>query len=110
MSKHVGVFDTSMYVKFSLEQATKSQRGLWYSCTPSLTSALHMGVCGQRHASAALPPGKRPGTPCIGGWVGLRAGLDGRVESRPSTGIRSPDLPARSESPALWVVDFGGES
>jgi hypothetical protein len=32
---------------------------------------------GQLHASAALPPGKRPGTHCIGGWVGPRAGLDG---------------------------------
>jgi hypothetical protein len=38
-----------------------------------------MGVGGQRHAPAALPPGKRPGTPCIGGWVGLRAGLDDLV-------------------------------
>ena len=28
-----------------------------YSCTPSLTSALD-GVGGQRHAPAALPPGK----------------------------------------------------
>ena len=36
-----------------------------------------MGVGGQRHAPAALPPGKRPGTHCIGGWVGPRAGLDG---------------------------------
>ena len=32
---------------------------------------------GQRHAPAALPPGKRPGTHCIGGWVGPRAGLEG---------------------------------
>jgi len=36
-----------------------------------------MGVGGQRHAPVALPPGKRPGTHCIGGWVGPRAGLDG---------------------------------
>jgi hypothetical protein len=35
-----------------------------------------MGVGGQLHAPAALPPGKRPGTHCIGGWVGPRAGLD----------------------------------
>ena len=35
-----------------------------------------MGVGGQGHASAVLPPGKRPGTLCIGGWVGPRAGLD----------------------------------
>ena len=33
-----------------------------------------MGVGGQHHAPAALPPGKRPGTHCIGGWVGLRTG------------------------------------
>jgi hypothetical protein len=36
-----------------------------------------MGVGGQLHAPAALPPGKRPGTRFIGGWVGPRAGLDG---------------------------------
>jgi hypothetical protein len=35
-----------------------------------------MGVGGQCHTQAALPPEKRPGTPCTGGWVGLRAGLD----------------------------------
>jgi hypothetical protein len=27
-----------------------------------------MRVGGQLHAPAALPPGKRPGTHCIGGW------------------------------------------
>ena len=42
-----------------------------------------MGVGGQRHVSAALPPGKT---------------LDGCGKSRPPTGIRSPDRPARSES------------
>jgi len=30
---------------------------------------------GQTHAQAALPVGKRPGTPCTGGWVGPRADL-----------------------------------
>jgi len=49
-----------------------------------LTLALD-GVGGQRHAPAALPPGKRPGTHCIGGWMGLRAGLDGCGKSRPPT-------------------------
>ena len=56
-----------------------------------------MGVSGQRHAPAALPPGKRPGTHCVGGWVGPQAGLDRCGKSRP-TGIRSPDRPVRSES------------
>jgi hypothetical protein len=35
-----------------------------------------MWVGGQRHAPAALPR-KKPGTHCIGGWVGGRPGLDG---------------------------------
>jgi len=56
-----------------------------------------MWVGGQRHAPAAFPPGKRPGTHCIGGWVGPRAGLGGFGKSRP-TGIRSPDRLACSES------------
>ena len=42
-----------------------------------------MGLGGQRHAPAALPPGKRHGTHCIGGWVGPRAGLKGYGKSRP---------------------------
>jgi hypothetical protein len=43
-----------------------------------------MELGGQRHAPAALPPGKRPGT---GGWVGPRAGLDGCGKSRPPPGF-----------------------
>ena len=42
-----------------------------------------MGVGDERHAQAALLPRKRPGTHCIGGWVGLRAGLVGYGKSRP---------------------------
>jgi hypothetical protein len=49
-----------------------------YSSTLSLNSALDGEVGGQRHAPAALPPRKRPGTYCIGGWVSPRVGL-GRV-------------------------------
>jgi len=54
-------------------------------------------VGGKLHAPAALPPRKRPDTHCVGGWVGPRAGLDGCGKSRPPTGIRSPDRPARSD-------------
>jgi len=36
-------------------------------------------VSGQQHAPAALYPLERPGTHCRGGWVGPRAGLDGRI-------------------------------
>jgi hypothetical protein len=55
-----------------------------------------MGVGGQRHNPAALPPGKRPGTHCVGGGVCLRAGVDGWGKF-PHPGIRSPDRPPRSE-------------
>jgi len=41
------------------------------------------GVGGKRQAPAALPPRKRPGTHCPGGWVGPRAGLNRSGESRP---------------------------
>ena len=67
-----------------------------YSSTLSLPSKLD-GVSGQSHSPAALPPRKRTGTHCIGGWVGPRAGLGGYVKSRPPTGIRSSDRTAYSE-------------
>ena len=35
-----------------------------------------MGVGGQSHTPTALPPGKRPGTHCILGWLGHTAGMD----------------------------------
>jgi hypothetical protein len=62
-----------------------------------------MRVGGQHHAPAALPPGKRPGTNCIGGWVGARAGLTG-AENLGPTGIQSPDRPARSQ--ALYRLTY----
>jgi hypothetical protein len=40
-----------------------------------------MGVGGQRHTPAALPPGQ---THCIGGWVGHR---DGYGKFRPQPGF-----------------------
>jgi hypothetical protein len=52
-----------------------------------------MRVGGQRHAPAVLPLGKRPGTHCIGGWVGLGPVWTG-AENLAPTGIRSPDHPA----------------
>ena len=51
------------------------------------TSALKTGVGVQHHAPAALPPGKRTGTHCIGGWVGPRVGQEGCGKSRPPPGI-----------------------
>jgi hypothetical protein len=77
---------------------------LRYSSTLSLTSALD-GVGGQRHSPAALLPGRRPSTHCIGSWVGPRAELDRCGKSRPN-GIRSPDRPARIES--LYRLSYPG--
>jgi hypothetical protein len=49
-----------------------------------------MEVGSQRHASAALPPGKRPETHCTKCWVGPRPVWTG-VLNVVLTGIRSPD-------------------
>jgi hypothetical protein len=56
-------------------------------------------------APRPLYPRKRPGTHCIGGWVGPRAGLDGCGKSYPY-GIRSSDRPARCES--LYRLSYPG--
>ena len=53
-------------------------------------------------------PRNKPGTYCLGGWVGLRTGLDGCGKSRLPTGIRSPDRPARSRS--LYRLSYRAHS
>ena len=60
-----------------------------------------MCVVGQRHAPVALTLGKRPDTHGDGWapgpvWTG--------AENLASTGIQSPDLPARSES--LYLLSY----
>jgi len=52
-----------------------------------------------------LYPLERPGTRCIGGWLGPRAGLVGAENLAPA-GIRSPDRPARSQS--LYRLRYPG--
>ena len=42
---------------------------------------------GQCNAMAALRPGEKPGTPCIGGWVDPRASMDGCRKSRSPLGF-----------------------
>jgi hypothetical protein len=65
-----------------------TRRGVWLASRPG-----------------RLYPWERPGTHCTGGCVGPGAGLDRCGKSRP-TGIRSPDLPARSES--LYQLRYPG--
>ena len=64
-----------------------------------------MGVGGQRHAPAALPPGKTP-VPIVqeAGWA-PRPVWRG-AENLAPTGIRSPNRPARSES--LYRLSYPG--
>ena len=78
-------------VKVTLEQATKAQRR-------SRVIALLFFKPGARWGGWSTPrpgrftPGKRPGTHCIGGRVGPRAGLDGCEKSRPPLGYDLPTV------------------
>ena len=70
-----------------------------------------MWVAGHRHAPAALPPGKKPGTHCKEGWVGPRAGLDGCGISRPPLGFDPQAvqplrvaIPTELSRPTNWVI------
>ena len=60
------------------------------------------GVGGQQHAPATLYPRERHGTHFTGGWVGPRAGLDGRKPRPHRNSI--PDRPTRSQS--LYRLSF----
>ena len=54
-------------------------------------------VGSQRYTPAALLPGKRSVTSCIGGWVGPRDGVDLRGKSRPHwNSIPGPYSPSES--------------
>ena len=74
-----------------------------YSATLSLTSALYE-VGGQRHAPAALRPGKSSGTHCIGGWVGPRAGLDGCGKSHPIPGFDPRTVQSVASRYTDWAI------
>ena len=58
-----------------------------------------MRVFGQRHAPAASPSRKRPGTNFTGGWVGPRAGLDG-------CGISRPHRDSIARTPSLYRLRY----
>ena len=78
--------------------------GKRYNATLAFTSTLG-GVGGQRHAPAALPPGKTlyPLYRRLGG----PESQSGRVRKiSPASGIRSPDRSALSES--LYLLSYPG--
>jgi hypothetical protein len=74
-SDTIGNRSRDLPVCYEVPQPLRHRVPQMYSSTLSLTSALD-AVGGQRHTPPALPR-ERPGTHCIGGWVGPRAGLDG---------------------------------
>ena len=62
-----------------------------------MTTALEGGERGQRHAPAALYPGKDP-VPNVQEAAWAPGPVWTGAENLASTGIRSPDRPARSQS------------
>jgi len=68
-------------VKFTVEKVTKAQRGV----EVQLCSLFNFGARWEWVVNAKprpLYPRERPGTHCVGGWVGPRAGLDRCGKSR----------------------------
>jgi hypothetical protein len=90
--------DTSkVKVKLTLEQATKVQREKRGKA--QLLASLVDGVDGYRHDPITLPLEKDPVPIVQYKRLGGPQGRSGHVwKISPPTGIRSPDLPARSES------------
>ena len=69
-------------IKFTLEISMKAQGGVQVY----LYSFFNLGTCWRwvlNFTQRPLYPRERPGTPCIGGWIGPRAGPNGCGKSRP---------------------------
>jgi hypothetical protein len=84
-------------IKFTLEQATKTQTG-----TRGITLLFFFNFVARWGWVVDATPRplytlERSGTLCTGGWVGPRSDLEGCGKVA-STGIRSPSRPPRSES------------
>ena len=72
------------------------------------------GVSGQQHAPAVLYPRERPGTHCIGGWMGPRAVLDRCRKFRPPPpGFDSRTVQSVASLYTAWATrpttDLGGQ-
>jgi len=62
-----------------------------------------MGVGGQRHPRP-LYLRERPGTHCIGDWVGARTGLEGCGKSRPPLGFDSRTVQHVASRYANYII------
>jgi hypothetical protein len=70
-----------------------------YSSYSFLTLELDWGEWSASLPSRGLPPGRTPGTRWIGGWVGLRAGLD--TKTRGTFFVCAGDGTPERRSPSL---------
>jgi hypothetical protein len=72
-----------------------------------------MRVGGQLHAPAALPPRKRPGAHCIGGWVrkiSSPPGFDPRTVQPVASRYTDYAIPAHINSVVPKVIYITGKS
>jgi hypothetical protein len=92
--KTISWFSPSLPSPPTHQQIASKHRKFGSSC---FIAGLHFHdqrVRGQRHALTTLYPREKPGTHCIGGWVGPRAGLDRCGKSRPQRdSIPGPSSP-----------------
>jgi hypothetical protein len=102
--------DTSVKVskvKLSRYRHADAKGKRTYSSDSLLTSVLD-GVSGQHHAPAALYPQEwTPGTHCIEGWVGLRAGLDTGTRGKIICIYRGSNTPQHHKNKlikAVWEI------
>jgi len=78
-----------------------------YSCTSSLISALDV-VGGQRHSSAALPPGNIVCAHSVVGSLGTRARLDGCEKPRSPSGFDHRTVKSVASSYTHWAIPAHG--
>jgi hypothetical protein len=65
------------------------------------------GLGGERHAPAALPPGRKPSTHCTRGWVGPMAGHGYGKSRSHRDSIAGPNSPYRIAKPTTLTRPTG---
>jgi hypothetical protein len=100
-----------MLVEISKVDPLHAMKGAWgvrrRSNYSFLTSALEGGEWSASRPGRALFPGEwAPGTHCTGGWVGPRAGLEGRVGEKSSASLEDRTPVAQSVARQCTVTNL----